>query len=189
MQDVTNSAKLNEQIKTWVELFSDRLYAWAYHKTSNKETAEDLVQETFLAAVRSIDKFENKSDPKTWLFSILKNKIADHYRKAYRTNQNKNISLEIFFDKNESWISGQAPQHWENEQHLLDNHDFRQALTNCLEKLPANLKAPILLKFVEEKNSNIICQELEISTTNYWQIIHRAKLQLRKCIEINWFKK
>ncbi len=84
-------------IKRWVGMYSDHLYSWAYYKTSNKETAEDLVQETFLAAVRSFEKFEGKSDPKTWLLSILKNKIADHFRKAYRSNANNTVSFTQFF--------------------------------------------------------------------------------------------
>ena len=181
----------NATIKCWVELYSDQLYTWAYYKTSDSETAEDLVQETFLAAVYSFQKFEGKSEPKTWLLSILKNKIADHFRKAYRSNVNNTVSFSEFFDGNEDWITNQRPQQWkeDDEQHLLDNHDFKKTLTQCLEKLPANWKASIVLKFMEEKDSNEICQELEISPTNYWQILHRAKLQLRKCLELNWFKK
>ena len=191
MQNETETISTKATIKSWVELHSDQLFSWAYHKTSDKEAAEDLVQETFLAVIHSIEKFENKSDPKTWLFSILKNKIADHYRKLYRHAENKTISFNDFFDSNESWNSDSSPQNWqiENEENLLDNQEFNKTLSHCLEKLPANLKAPILLKFVEEKDSSIICQELEITTTNYWQMIHRAKLQLRKCLEINWFKK
>ena len=71
-------------IKTWVEAYSDKLYSWCLHKTSSKEIAEDLVQDTFMAAFQAINKFEGKSDPKTWLFSILNNKIADHFRRLYR---------------------------------------------------------------------------------------------------------
>ncbi len=70
-------------MKSWVEAFSDKMYLWTLYKTNSKETAEDLVQDTFLAAFQSIEKFEGKSEPKTWLFSILNNKIAEHFRKAY----------------------------------------------------------------------------------------------------------
>ncbi|MDZ4809096.1 MAG: sigma-70 family RNA polymerase sigma factor [Bacteroidota bacterium] len=186
--DTTNA---NATIKCWVELYSDQLYTWAYYKISDRETAEDLVQEVFLAAVHSFKNFEGKSDPKTWLLSILKNKIADHFRKVYRTNANNTVSFNQFFGSNEDWISDQRPQQWkeDEEQHLLDNPDFKKTLTHCLEKLPANWKASIVLKFIEEKDSNEICQELQIAPTNYWQILHRSKLQLRKCLELNWFKK
>ena len=186
--DTTNA---NATIKCWGELYSDQLYTWAYYKISDRETAEDLVQEVFLAAVHSFKNFEGKSDPKTWLLSILKNKIADHFRKAYRNNANNTVSFSQFFDSNENWLTDQIPQQWkeDDEQHLLDNYDFNKILMQCLEKLPANWKASIVLKFIEEKNSNEICQELEIAPTNYWQMLHRAKLQLRKCIELNWFEK
>lgn len=181
----------NATIKSWVELYSDQLYTWAYFKTSDKETAEDLVQETFLAAVRSFQKFEGKSEPKTWLLSILKNKIADHFRKIYRNNAKETVSYNQFFGDNGDWLINQRPQQWEEEedQHLLDNIDFKNTLGDCIEKLPAHWKNALLSKFMDEKNSDKICQELDLSTTNYWQIIHRAKLQLRKCLELNWFKK
>ncbi len=191
MENVLNTTHINATLKVWVELYSDQLFTWAFYKTSDKETAEDLVQETFLAAVHSFEKFESKSEPKTWLFSILKNKIADHFRKSFRKSENNTLSFNQFFDSNEDWITDQTPQQWQSddEEHLLDNHDFNKTLAHCLEKLPANWKASIILKFVEEKDSQLICQELEITTTNYWQILHRAKLQLRKCLELNWFKK
>lgn len=186
--DATNA---NATIKDWVELYSDSLFTWAFHKTSDKETAEDLVQETFLAAVQNYAKFEGKSEPKTWLISILRNKIADHFRKSYRNNENKTVSLSQFFDKNEDWILSERPQKWdmEDEQHLLDNPDFTKILANCLSKLPGQWNASIVLKYLEEKESEKICQELQITPTNYWQILHRAKLQLRKCLDLNWFKK
>ena len=191
MENVMNKANANATIKCWAELYSDQLYIWAYYKTSDRETAEDLVQETFLAAVNSFQKFEVKSEPKTWLLSILRNKIADHFRKSYRNNENNTVSLSQFFDDNEDWILNERPQNWEiaEDQHLLDNPDFSKILANCFSKLPRQWNASIVLKYIEEKESEKVCQELQISPTNYWQILHRAKLQLRKCLELNWFKK
>ncbi|WP_418262403.1 RNA polymerase sigma factor [Flavobacterium faecale] len=75
-------------LEKWVHQFSDELYSWALYKTSSKETAEDLVQETFLAAYNKIDSFQEKSQPKTWLFSILNNKVVDYYRLSARTTKN-----------------------------------------------------------------------------------------------------
>ena len=177
-------------IGTWVASFSDELFSWAFYKTSNKELAEDLVQDTFLAAYQNVDKFENRSEPKTWLFAILKNKIADHYRQAARTGLT-GISFEAYFDADEKWKTEERPKDWgtQDEMHLLDINEFRQVLSNCLKQLHKQWNASIILKFLEEKNNTEICQELEISPTNYWQIIHRAKFQLRKCLELNWFKK
>ena len=191
MQDEMNIERPTETTTFWVQSYSDSLYSWALHKTSNKETAEDLVQETFLVAVKSFEKFKGDSNPKTWLFSILNNKISDHYRKSYRMPVvNNDTILNIFFENSERWRKDQMPQKWTDDtDDLLDNVEFQQELDNCLKKLPPNCFSAIQLKFVEEKKGNVICQELGISDTNFWQILHRAKLQMRKCLELNWFKK
>lgn len=183
-------------IKSWVNAYSDKMYSWALYKTNNKEAAEDLVQETFIAAFQSFDKFGEKSNPKTWLFGILNHKIADHFRKVYRqpivneSDRNPEAGkdfLDTFFDADESWIKEQRPKPWPGDFHLLDNPDFVKTLQTCMNALPSNWFAAINLKYLEEKNGEIICQELEITPTNFWQILHRAKLQLRKCLEVHWF--
>lgn len=185
-------------IKSWVTSYSDKMYSWALYKTNSKETAEDLVQETFIAAFQSFEKFEEKSEPKTWLFGILNHKIADHFRKVYRqpvVNENDrnpepgNNFFDTFFDADGSWIKEQRPQPWPDDSHLLDDSEFVKILQACMKKLPSNWFAAINLKYLEEKKGEQICQELEITPTNFWQILHRAKLQLRKCLEVHWFKK
>lgn len=185
-------------IKSLVESHSDKMYSWALYKTTNKETAEDLVQETFMVAFQSFNKFEGKSDPKTWLFSILNHKIADHFRKVYRhpvineSDRNPEAGkdfLDTFFDANDNWIKEQRPKSWDEDSQPADNPEFLKVLQVCMSKLPSNWFAAINLKYLEEKKGEIICQELEITPTNFWQILHRAKLQLRKCLEVHWFKK
>jgi len=183
-------------IQSWVEAFSDKMYSWALYKTSSQETAEDLVQDTFLAACQAFEKFQGRSDPKTWLFGILNNKIADHFRKAYRNpidrkeGNTETSFFNNFFDEDGDWLKNERPQSWENEDvHLLDNKEFVKILQACLKELPDNWYAAINLKFLEEKKGEIICQELQVTPTNFWQILHRAKLQLRKCLQVNWFKK
>ena len=191
MENVMDTTYPTATIKCWVELYSDSMYSWALHKTSSKETAEDLVQETFLAAVQSFEKFKGDSNPKTWLFAILNHKINDHYRSSYRKPVvDGNAIFETLFDSNDQWKPDQRPQQWADDTgHLLDNYEFQKTLHNCMNKLPDNWFAAIQLKFMEEKNGEMICQELGITDTNFWQILHRAKLQLRKCLELNWFKK
>ncbi|MEO5501457.1 MAG: sigma-70 family RNA polymerase sigma factor [Ginsengibacter sp.] len=185
-------------IKSWVEAYSDKMYSWALYKTNNKETSEDLVQQTFMIAYQSFDKFEDRSNPKTWLFGILNHKIADHFRKIYRnpvineSDRNPEAGkdfLDTFFDADGSWIKEQRPKPWPEDAHLFDNADFIKIMHSCMNKLPSNWFAVINLKYLEEKKGDLICQELEITPTNFWQILHRAKLQLRKCLEIHWFKK
>ena len=186
-------------VKNWVSLYSDTMYTWAYYKTGNKETAEDLVQDTFLSAYMAMSSFEGRSDPKTWLLGILKNKIAEHFRKFYRspvltesleTKHRTNEWLNNFFDEDGSWNKDQRPSEWaEESENLLDDAVFLSVLQNCMGKLPPNWNAAIQLKYLEERKGDLICQELQVTPTNFWQMLHRAKLQLRKCLETHWFKK
>lgn len=186
---MTEDLKRNT-IKQWVIAYSDALYTWALNKTSSVETAEDLVQDTFMAAFISFDKFQNKSNPKTYLFSILNNKIIDHYRK--KSTIEKNIEPQAIqftnslFDSNEKWTSNEYNPIWDNEKHLLDNPEFNDLIKFCLGDLPEKWRIAISSKYLAEKSTEEICQELELTTTNYWQIIHRAKLLLKKCIEKRW---
>ena len=198
MEDLNQETKPDDKIRSWVDAWSDKLYTWALYKTNKKEAAEDLVQETFLAAFQSYDKFQEKSNAKTWLFGILNHKIADHFRKIYRQPvvnesdrkpEDGNDFLNTFFDADGSWVKDQRPKTWDEDAHLLDNPEFIESLQACMNDLPANWYAAINLKYLEEKKGEIICQELQISPTNFWQILHRAKLQLRKCLENHWFKK
>ncbi|RQO64509.1 RNA polymerase subunit sigma [Pedobacter sp. KBW06] len=197
MEPSTQNSGSAKTIRSWVLLYFDSLYSWAFYKTSSKESAEDLVQETFLVALKSFDQFEGKSTPKSWLFGILRNKIADHHRQKYRNpgiamqQQSENSADALFgtlFNVHGEWNVAESPQPWQEERsHLLDNPDFNKTLQDCLGKLPLNWFSAIQLKFMEEKKPEQVCQELGVTPTNYWQIIHRAKLQLRKCLQINWF--
>jgi RNA polymerase sigma-70 factor (ECF subfamily) len=186
-----NSKSVLEQ---WVNQFSDELYSWAFFKTSSKEVAEDLVQDTFLAAFHKIDSFQGKSQPKTWLFSILNNKVIDYYRSTARTTK-KNFSLtensgyelsDGLFNKYGCWKTNDINAVWDQEEELLDNPDFNAVMEACMEDLPQKWKLAVTSKYLNEKKTETICQELEITASNYWQIVHRSKLLLKKCLELKW---
>lgn len=194
-----NTDSVSKTIELWLFNYGDDLYTWAMHKTSNKEVAEDLVQDTFLAAFKSFGNFKGKSQPKTWLFSILKNKIMDYHRKNFRENtvnesrfsrgKDESMVFETFFDHNGSWKAESSPANWhDTEKELLDDLDFKAVLQDCMEHLPQKWFSAIQFKYLEQKEGNIICQELDISPSNFWQILHRAKLQLKNCLEQNWFR-
>ncbi|MDF1576232.1 MAG: sigma-70 family RNA polymerase sigma factor [Bacteroidales bacterium] len=172
----------------WVQDYTGDLYSWALHKVSDPELARDIVQDTFLAAAEKIGGFKEESSPKTWLFSILNHKIIDHYRKKVKQPVRvDNQVFSTFFDAGGSWKTDKRPQPWEEDANLLDDHDFQAVLKHCLDALPESWNTCVKLKFFSEKKGEEICQELNISPTNYWQIIHRAKLHLRDCIEQKWF--
>lgn len=195
MQQSSSERDKSQTIREWVEAYTDELFQWAHHKTSNRELAEDLVQDTFLSAVKAFDKFEHRASPKTWLFTILNNKIIDHYRKAARKNKEQNMSehqakyaSDAMFDKKDNWQNFHSHPLWEQEEHLLDNSRFNETLANCIKSLPPRWELAINGKYIAHKESKEICKELDISSSNYWQIIHRAKLLLRKCLETNWIE-
>lgn len=183
---------LAQDLKNWVHLYSDNMYARAFYKVGIKEVAADIVQDTFLAAFQSIQQFEHKSSPKTWLFATLNNKITDYYRKSFH-NPARDVAhrrdTSSFFDEDGQWMKAQRPAEWlEKTAHLLDNAAFNTIWHSCLKKLPDNGYSAVRLKYLEEKKRDHICQELGISPTNFWQIMHWTKLQLRKCLELNGFK-
>jgi len=177
-------------VEELVEAYTEELLAWACFKVSDMEHAKDLVQDTFLAASEKYDEFKGNSTHKTWLFSILNHKIIDFYRKKVRQpwhsiDENGGRS---FFDEDGEWVSDQKPKDWHNEDiNLLDDGDFVNVLNGCIESLPPKWNACVTLKYMAGKRGEEICQELGIAPTNFWQIIHRAKLHIRSCIESKWF--
>ncbi len=179
-------------LNSWVSLYASHLHAWARKRTSDQLLAEDLVQDTFVAALHALDGFEGEN-PKAWLFSILKHKIMDHFRQKYKmqfvdVGDRQEDVLDLFFSKDKSWSQDQKPGDWNTDgEELLDNEQFRQLLYNCMEQLPEQWSLAMKLKYLQEIKGSAICEDLGISQANFWQILHRSKLQLRACIEQNWF--
>lgn len=186
---------LNPQ--SWVKNYGDYLYSVAMLKLSKKELAEDLVQETFVAALRAREQFRGESSEKTWLVRILNNKIIDYYRKK---DVMKELKGEL--DASETSFYGHffeptatSSHHWKNEVKPLEwaadseieSEEFDFVLQDCLQKLTPKMRPVFILKFMDELDSDEICKEMEISASNYWVLIHRAKLLMRECLEKNWF--
>ncbi|MFA9391336.1 MAG: sigma-70 family RNA polymerase sigma factor [Prolixibacteraceae bacterium] len=181
---------LTIEISTWVENYTTDLYRWALHKVSNSELAKDLVQDCFLSAAEKTDTFKGDSSPKTWLFSILNHKIIDHYRKkVHQTVSVEDQSFSNYFEHDGEWQEQRKPNDWhtESEGHLLDDLEFQQVLQKCMDALPEKWSTSVKLKYLMEKDGEEICQEMGITPSNFWQIVHRAKLQLRACVEKNWY--
>lgn len=187
----------SSDISSWVTEHGDELYSWAVYKVKDKAKAEDLVQDTFLSALSSIANFEGKSSPKTWLMSILKHKIIDHYRSVskqmeqFKEGENSSAFTltEGMFDRSNNWKANGLESFWEDEKHLLDNAGFNSVFEVCMHDLPPSWYVSVTAKYMLEKQAPEICKELDITPSNYWQVIHRAKLLLKKCLEKNWFEK
>lgn len=184
----------------WAEVYGDYLFNYAISRLNDKHLALDMVQETFLAALAARERFEGRSSEKTWLISILKRKIIDHYRKNYRNREDTILDKNYHEGKEElpfyadgemagHWKADRVPQDWQiSAEKALENEELRKIIEACVGALPEKWSAVFVLRVIEEINTDEVCKELNISSSNLWVIIHRAKLQLRDCIEKNWLK-
>ncbi len=178
----------------WVEAYGDYLFKFALVRLRDTAKAEDAVQETFLAALRSGKSFEGRSAERTWLIGILKNKICDYFRKASR--ETSFTDLDFYADhegeqfaSSGSWVHDLGPHEWPNPGEGLDNEEFWRAYRDCSSKLPKNVATVFKLREVDGVESKEICALLNISESNLWVMLHRARMALRRCLETNWFGK
>ncbi|MDM8543888.1 sigma-70 family RNA polymerase sigma factor [Desulfococcaceae bacterium HSG9] len=179
--------------ETWVDQYGDYLYRFALMRIKDQAVAEDLVQETFLAALRGRDNFKGRSGVKTWLSSILKHKIVDYLRKKSRETVITDIDMitetvDGFFHNNGSWKI--QPKKWDTDpSKIYEQREFMDTLFNCLAKLPDRLSKVFMLREMEGHSTKEICNALQISSTNSWVMIYRARVFLRHCLEHSWFDK
>lgn len=175
----------------WIELYADYLYNYAITRVESQDLAKDLVQETFFSGVKGKDNFRGQASERTWLISILKRKIIDYYRKINSAKGQKEVRMNFYEDgdKKGSWIEERVPQNWGNEaEKNIENDELKDALDTCIANLPEKYRIVFLLKTVENYETEEICNELDITASNLWVIIHRARMQLRNCMEAKWFK-
>ncbi|MEZ5197761.1 MAG: sigma-70 family RNA polymerase sigma factor [Bacteroidales bacterium] len=171
---------------------ADYLFSFAITRVNDSHVAEDLVQETSLSAIKSADTFQGKSKASTWSTAILKNKIIDHYRKKVRELHKESIDelqiTESYFSADGKWRKNQMPKDWDiNYKDSIDQQEFYDIFQKCLGRLKEIQRMAFVMKHMEDLDTDDICKELNITASNYWVIMHRAKLQLRKCMETNWF--
>lgn len=173
----------------WLNQHGDYLYRFALARLRDPHQAEDVVQETFLAAIKS-PSFAEQSAPRTWLTGILKHKMIDAMRKRMREIAvsdlmgDEDANMDDFFDEKGHWA--EPPLAWDMPENALEQKQFLGVLQNCIEKLPAKVAQLFMMRDVHETDNDEICKEMNISTTNAWVMLYRARMGLRKCIEINW---
>lgn len=178
-------------VNNWLNDHGDYLYRFALARLRVPHMAEDAVQETMLAAIKN-NSFVGGSSVRTWLTGILKHKVIDLQRKQIREQPISDLidldasdtSMDDFFDKTGHWLD--KPQTLNMPDNSLEQKQFLNVLDNCMSKLPKKLKAIFMLRDVHEMENENICKELNISTTNAWVMLYRARMGLRKCLELNW---
>jgi RNA polymerase sigma-70 factor, ECF subfamily len=160
----------------------------------DRDLAEDVVQETLVAAIAAQGGFSGRSSVKTWLTGILKHKIVDAIRQKQRqpvivSSFDEETDLEEFdplFKDNGGWQA--PPADWGDPENALSRREFMDVMEVCLEKLPANTARVFIMREVMELDTDEICKELTITANNLWVILYRARMALRHCLEQNWFK-
>lgn len=178
--------------ETWVDVHGDALYRYALIHLRDPHWAEEAVQETLLAALEARHNFSGKGTERTWLIGILKHKLIDQFRRHAReqfleadsTSADENESIDDLFQPDGHWDP--PLRDWGNPDKALENRRFWDALEKCLNAMPPKLARLFSLREIAGLDSEEICKELRVTTTNLWTMLHRSRTSLRHCLERNW---
>ena len=182
----------------WVDEHGDYLFRYALVRLRDESLAEDIVQETLLAAIQSLASYGGKSTERTWLTSILKHKVIDFYRKSSRETPLDASELDVsefdnFFERDDQWTNHWnlklAPRGWTNNpEAVFEQNEFFDVFQNCMSKLPERVASVFALREMDGLDAGEICEIMSLSSSNFWVMMHRARMSLRRCIEIKWFR-
>ncbi len=178
----------------WLEEYGDALFRYAMGRLHDTDHAEDMVQETLMAALQARASYSGRASEKTWLIGILKHKIIDFIRKQVRETSVDDIGalsdatteseIDDLFDARGRWI--RPPGDWGNPDKTLHNHQFLDAFEACLERLKPAFARVFALKELSGLSNGEICKELDITATNCGVMLHRARMGLRRCLDVRW---
>jgi len=174
----------------WLGEYGDFLFNFAFSRLRDREAAEEVVQETFVAGIKGLNQYSGRGAERAWLVGILKRKIVDLIRKRVRRasatggEEQADIS-ERLFDKRGHWksdprIFGKSPDA------DLRNKEFWTELNDCILALPTKQADVFTMRELEEKSGEEICKELNVTTSNLWVLLHRARLRLATCLKVKW---
>lgn len=182
----------------WLNHHGDYLYCYALMRVRDAAIAEDLLQETLLAAINAYHNHEGRSSERTWLVGIMRHKIVDHFRRLARTPEFQCVSDESHDEVNwfeqtgawrGHWREGQAPVNWSlNAVALLESREFWATLEGCLARLSPQMAAAFTLREIEGLSSEDICDILGVTPNNLWVLLHRGRAKLRHMLETEWFR-
>jgi RNA polymerase sigma-70 factor, TIGR02943 family len=180
----------------WVEKYGDQLFGFAAGRVRDPAIAQDLVQETFLAAIKAKEGFAGRSSERAWLFGILRNKVVDYYRLQHREVSFADLespwpeeegAFRASGIRQDAWVKSLAPKDWDTPEESLVNSEFHEVLKRCLSRLPEKVGQAFLLREMDGISSDETCKVLGISPNNLWVMLHRARMGLRRCLEVHWF--
>ncbi|MDH2635509.1 RNA polymerase factor sigma-70 [Acinetobacter nosocomialis] len=174
-----------------------QMIKFAFLQLSSLPQAEDVVQEALTSAFQHLDSFKGRAAFKTWVFSILKNKIIDVLRQKSRLvaiselfkDEESELSVDELFDASGHWHKYEAPQAWQSPEEMIEQSDFWIIFEACLDHLPAKYAQVFMMREVIELSSNEICSKLELSISNFNVLMYRSRTRLRECLENKWLLK
>lgn len=174
----------------WVDEYGDYLFRYALSRLRDAMSAEEVLQETFLAAVRYQEQFSGTGTQRGWLLGILKRKIVDFIR--LRNKYGRAKAYEDQLDPSDQLFDAQG--NWKNSQQWsalppekLQSEELIEVVRGCLDHLPKGQADVFVLSVMEEMETDEICQSLDISPANVWVRLHRARLGLAICVQAKWF--
>lgn len=193
-KDARNSATQEQDPGRWLQEYGNALYSYALRRLHNATHAEDMVQETLLAAFQARASYSGRASEKTWLTGILKHKIIDFIRKQVReltvddinalSDAAEDRGIDELFDARGQWIH--PPQDWGNPVKALHNQQFIETFEHCLGRLKPVHAQIFSLKELADQSIGEICKELDITATNCSVMLYRARMGLRHCLENRW---
>ena len=170
----------------WIDEHGDYLFRFALLRVSRRETAEDLVQETFLAALKAATTFAGRSSERTWLTGILNNKLIDRSRREGRVQPATDLGgdecFDALYDRTGHWKK--PPGDWgADPAELLQRREFWDAFERCRAGLPDRLREALTLRLIDDLAPDVVCSTLDISPANLWTMLHRARVRLWSCMD------
>jgi RNA polymerase sigma-70 factor (TIGR02943 family) len=182
--------ELDSEPRVWIDNYGDYLLRFAHSRVGNLETAEDLAQETFLAAWNSRRAFKGHSSLKTWLTGILKYKILDHYRRnAAETTFRDMLLKNEDGDGDVQWILDDSlfPAAWQaSPETVYDRKKLYAAFLKCSDTLPSRMMEAFMFAEVDGLSGREISARLNVSEANVRTLVYRSKKLLRACLEFIW---
>lgn len=174
----------------WVDAYGDYLYRYAMSRLRDTNAAEEAVQETFLAGIKKSSQYTGSGSQRGWLLTILKRKIVDHVRQRARFDRDGAVGtdhdpLGELFDRTGHWKRSVAA--WmKAPADAIESSELWAIVENCLTHLPSGQASVFTLSVMEELDSDQICRELEITPSNLWVRLHRARVELANCVGARW---
>ena len=174
-----------------MEALRPQLLRFARSQLRNDAWAEDAVSDTLLAALEKPGSFAGRSQLKTWLVAVLKHKVVDQLRRHQReatvlsSDDGDDLDDSLFETQGGHWR--EMPQAWGSPEAQLGQRQFFEVLEACMDQLPPTQGRVFMMREWLELSSDEICKELQISATNLWVLLHRARLRLRECLQQRWF--